>query len=520
MVTKDLPSSQYKTTRALIIGSGIAGLFAARVLSDYYDQVQLVERDTLPENPECRAGTPQAFQLHRLMLRGKIAVEHLFPGIISELIARGAVSTEGKSIQVAARFGQFDEGYRGLDAQCTRPLFEWTIRQRVQALPNVHFSTALEVINLQMDSEQTHITGVHVRARNHMQQTAILDADLVVDASGSFSKITSWLQHLGYNVPEPERIKTALGYSTRYYKISPQLAKKSLGITTIGRAEQAIKTSYALQIENNQWFVLLFGAGGNYPATSDEEYDRQLQQLSNPKLLDTLLKEATPITSPRGYRISECKRQHFEQMENWPAGLLVIGDAICNLDPIYGHGMTLAALEAEILARCLQEQQSTPQVGFEYHVLKRMQDAIEPAWWIDSIADLRWQGVEYQGKTPPKAVALLQRYIDLYSQVSAKRVIETMSRAGMQPAPRPDLFSSEPSTPAFILMNYLVLSPKVVFNATIYRLLLESEDAQEGPHQLQDLTKEYKLPLDEILNEIIPHFALSFMDPLSLGQLV
>ncbi|GHO99754.1 hypothetical protein KSF_098020 [Reticulibacter mediterranei] len=92
---------------SLVIGAGIAGLLAARALSEHYEQVQIVERDILPEHPEYRAGTPQSFHLHRLISRGRTVLEVLFPNLISELLERGAASTANKGMHFVNQFGQF-----------------------------------------------------------------------------------------------------------------------------------------------------------------------------------------------------------------------------------------------------------------------------------------------------------------------------------------------------------------------------------------------------------------------------
>lgn len=343
----------------------------------------------------------------------------------------------------------------------------------------------------------------------------MLHADLIVDASGRSTKIPQWLRTLGYDVPEPERLKTDLGYSTRYYRVSPQFAREQLGIIVDGEAAPEIGTPYALalQMENRLWYVTLFKAGGQYPATDDEGFDLELRKFRNPELAETLQSKAEPVTIPRGYRVAECLRQHFDQMEHWPSGLLVIGDALCNLDPVYGQGMTVAAIEAETLARCLGEQRNNPSQDFERRTLASMQEAIEPAWWIGAVADLRWPGVTYNGQEPPEAVMLIQRYLDLYLQEATRCMEEQTHHNSNNPPVATDLFAPHPSYLAYSLMNGITISPRVIFNPTTYRLLLEIEAMQEGPHHLQDLTEQYQLSLEEILNQVLPEFRLEFYSP-------
>jgi 2-polyprenyl-6-methoxyphenol hydroxylase-like FAD-dependent oxidoreductase len=502
--------------KALIIGAGMAGLLAARVLSEHYEEVQVVERDILPEHPEYRAGTPQSLHLHRVVRRGRTVLEALFPNLIPELLERGAASTANKGLLIVNQFGQFTISDPTEYTSSSRALLEWTIRQRVQALPNVHFANGLEVTGLQTNPEQRRITGVHFRQRGQQETTAFLDADLVVDTSGRTTKLAHWLEELGYAVPEPERLKSLLGYSTRYYRItSQQFTQKQQGILIHGYPEKNIRAGYSLLIENNLSQVVLFAAGGYYASTDDNGFEQQLRELLSPALADFLQEHAEPVNSTRGYRIETCFRYHYEQAERWPSGLLVMGDSLCNLDPIYGHGMTVAALEAEALARSLKEQQMRSHPDFERRTLTSFQEAIEPAWWLQAIADLRWAKVTYTGQNAPEKVPLLHRYLDLYTEEATKRMEQFIATSNPNdPPPQIDLFSPQPSIVSLaMVVNELVLSPKVVFNPTTYRLLLEIEAAQEAPHLLQQMTDEYHLPLDEILDKLLPTFSLSFLQP-------
>jgi len=66
--------------QALIVGAGMGGLTAARVLADYFERVLVLERDTLPAHAQDRAGTPQGKHVHALLAGGQRALEDLFPG--------------------------------------------------------------------------------------------------------------------------------------------------------------------------------------------------------------------------------------------------------------------------------------------------------------------------------------------------------------------------------------------------------------------------------------------------------
>ncbi|MFE5321977.1 NAD(P)/FAD-dependent oxidoreductase [Paenibacillus sp. NPDC056579] len=403
-----------KEGKAIIMGGSMAGLLTARVLSDLFEDVVIVDRDEFPDEPVNRAGTPHANHPHRLLQRGKVIFEELFPGYTDELHRNGAFAREGKTVHFTNQYGTLEMPETEKDMGFSRALFEWVIRQRISALANVRFLPRHEVSGLQSSADGTSVTGVYVRERGKTGEAEALVADLVVDASGRSSKVVPWLQSLGYEVPEAERLKVSLGYSTRHYKLSAQHADRWSVILVDAVPAKKIGTGALGTIENQIAEVSLYCAGGEaYPTTDADRYEEEAARLLSPVLAD-VLKELEPVGNPRGYRVPECFRQHFEQMSSWPSGLFVLGDAFCNFDPIYGQGMTIAAIEAQLLGKCLQEQRCKPKRNFELDVFAQIQKAIEPAWWMSLVADLRWSGVEYSGPASKKGIAFAQQYFDLY----------------------------------------------------------------------------------------------------------
>ena len=413
MQDRTTTGTQEKQRRAVVIGAGIAGLLATRVLAEYYEQVLVVERDALPVEPRPRAGTPQSHHLHRVLPRGKMILERLFPGFLDGLLKHGAFALEQTKSLLIARDGRTAlsaPNATGKDASCSRALLEWEIRKRVQALAGVCFLSHQDVIGLVASSDRKRITGICVREHGQLAKRTIIAADLIVDASGHSSKLTHWLQELGYHLSEDEQVHSAIGYSTRYYQF-PADAHPSWS-AALKLFAQSDGVAFSL-LENHTCAVIIGNIGGQYPPTDAAAFEQQLA-VALGSYLPTLLQDAQPLDDPRGYRIPVCVRHHFEQVEDWPHGLLVMGDAFCNVDPIYGQGMSVAAMEAETLARCLHEQQSAPHPGFERHVLGRMQEAIAPAWWLSSVSDLATPGVTYTGSSPLRSVRLIQCYLDLY----------------------------------------------------------------------------------------------------------
>ncbi|MGN4668031.1 FAD-dependent oxidoreductase [Bacillus cereus group sp. MYBK234-1] len=483
---------QQKREKALVIGAGIAGLLTARVLSSYFETVIVVEKDELTQKPSERPGTPQDFHPHRVLPRGEIIMNRFFPGYVDDLLNLGAHNVKNDKMIRFSPYGALELVIERKGAASSRAVLEWTIRQRVQEIPNVHFYSKQEVTGLLTSSDHKRVIGIHIQERDELKTKRTVLTDLVVDTCGRQSKLNKWLTSMGYDVPEPERLKVNFGYSTRYYKV-PSHIKEKLSAISEGDPAKNVGAVGLLYIEDNIAQALLFVAGGtHYPPTNSKEYEKELDSLVTPMMRE-LIKELEPISVPRGFRARESTRQHFEQMENWPSGLLVLGDAFCNFDPIYGQGMTVAAIEAEMLDTCLKEH-STHKPGFERKVLQRMQQAIEPAWWLSSIADLRWKGVEHVGAVPLKGVKFAQKYFDLYLKQAVKQANEGNSSMLQK----------------YIMMNGLVHSPHDIINSDMLRMLINGDESLEENELLNELGEVDKKPMQERINELIPSFSLAF----------
>ncbi|GHO71367.1 hypothetical protein KSC_102590 [Ktedonobacter sp. SOSP1-52] len=482
--------------KALIIGGGIAGLLTARVLSEQYDDILVVERDGRPEKPEARAGAPQSFHLHQVLPRGEMILERFFPGFSNDLLELGAFPIQ-KPVRWINRYGTMMMPAQGVFY--SRALLEWVMRQRVQALPNVRFLYHQEVTDLETSPDRTRITGVHIRQRGQLEQQETLIADLIVVAGGRSSKLPQWLTALGYEQPEDEHLISAIGYSTRYYKV-PEEKKGHAPLIVIENDHTKGNSAGGVlkSIEGDAWAVCLSSIAGQYPPTSADGFDEGLTRLINPVIAE-VLRDAEPLTEPRGFRIPECIRHHYEQVENWPAGLLVLGDAFCYFDPVYGQGMTVAAIEAEALADCLSEQQGTPQAGFEHLALQRMQEAIYPAWWLSALEDLRWSGVIHSGQEPLKHVEFLHKYFDL----SLKRLTQQFEKQQQTGEFNP-LFMN------YMMMTALIVSPRDVVNVNMLNALLD-EVPEERDAILADLFQGYDQPnIEAVLDEVVPAFSLHY----------
>ncbi|WP_433664390.1 FAD-dependent oxidoreductase [Nocardia sp. CA-128927] len=444
--------------KAVVIGGGIAGLLSARVLSEHYGEVVVLDRDAAPGAGVRRGGVPQAFHLHQMLPRGEMALEQLFPGFLDGVLRAGAFPLKDSVLNWTNRYGTLAMPAPPKGAFYSRGLVEQAIRDRVAAIGNVRFVYEQKVVELCANADRTKITGVQVRHSGRLEPATTISADLVIDASGRSTKLPQWLSALGYTTPPDEVVKSGIGYSTRYYRLPAHAAVPTLQVVENDCSTGNPAGGVLKRIEGDVWSACLSGIGGHYPPTDAAGFEQGLTELISPAIAEAL-RDAEPLTAPRSFRIPVCVRRHYEQMADWPAGLLVLGDALSTVDPIYGQGMTVAAIQAQNIGTCLSEQAGP---GFERNVLQQLQRASYPAWWLSALEDLRWPGVEHTGGKPFKNVALMHKYFDLVLE----RLTTRMSS---------DAAGSGPTFMSYFAMTGLLVAPSDVVNSTMLKALLRGE---------------------------------------------
>lgn len=395
--------------KAVIIGSGIAGLMSARVLADFDHEVVIIERDELPQAPQARPGTPQAYHPHHLTPRGRMILESLFPGLNEALLKHGAHNSQGKEILFYYPFGNISLTTPVNDAACSRSLLEWQIRQYVRQMDQVRFIPGTKVTDLKVDHANNRIYGV--AGRGNDGSSLDIEADRIVFAAGYHSRLSDWLKRYDYDIPQPEILTTKLGYSTRHYAVTGALALTWDTLHIEAPKGSDLPTCVVSFKENEVMEVILGNTGGLYPPTDAEAFESTLKQHDNP-ILKNVLQKAVPLGVPRGYRMPEVYCRHFDKMHGFPSGLLVMGDALCNFDPIHGTGITIAAIQAALLQKKLTENQKQPFPDFEVNYLKDAQHAIEPAWWINAVSDFGNEAVQHIYAQPLKGIKFAKIFID------------------------------------------------------------------------------------------------------------
>jgi len=239
---------------ALVIGGGIAGLLVARVLADHFDQVSLLDRDTFPQTPDHRKGVPQSHHAHALLPRGVQIIRQLFPGILDELRADGALYvSEVVPIVHVPPVGKLPAQKQDRPfVAFSRPLLEWHMRRRLVQRTNVRLHAATEVTGLLWSSSQARVIGVHTRERGSAEQFRIRSANLVVDASGRQSQVLQWLTRAGYELPSIEFVNAQPGYASRFYARPADFPDEWLGLIVNRRPPENLHSGTILPVDNGR----------------------------------------------------------------------------------------------------------------------------------------------------------------------------------------------------------------------------------------------------------------------------
>ncbi len=368
---------------AVVLGGGMAGLLAARVLAEEYREVTLVERDTLPVQPGAhRRGVPQGRHTHALLAGGQIALERLLPGVTGELRERGAVTGDllGE-VRWYLRGRRMRRARSGLIAVCaTRPLLEGVVRARVLARPNVTVRDGYDVLGLDASPDGHRVVGVRLMRRVDLEAETV-PGDLVVDATGRGSRIPRFLAELGYRPPEEERVAVGLGYATRMYEAPPDALGGDMA-AVIARFPGQNRGGVLQRVEEDRWLFSLYGILGDHPPVDPDGYLAFARTLSAPDGYE-MVRQARPVTQPLAFRFPAYARRRYERLADFPAGLLVLGDAVCSFNPMYAQGMSVAALSACALAE--EVSRGEPQPRRYFHALARH---LEAPWGIGVGGDL------------------------------------------------------------------------------------------------------------------------------------
>ncbi|MFM2062529.1 MAG: hypothetical protein RLZZ507_2199 [Cyanobacteriota bacterium] len=393
---------------AVVIGGSIAGMLAAQVLTRHFDRVIIVEKDLLgaTAQPEQRPGVPQSLHVHGLLMRGQQILEQLFPGIVGELAESGAPMINWTADCPWLGFSGWSPRFRSHLAThtCSRNLLEWTIRKHLAANDRVELRSGTQVTSLLSNANKTNFTGVRIRTGNE-PETEIF-ADLVVDATGRNSRTPHWLQEMGYEPPQETIVNSFLGYASRWYQIPSDLQIDWHSVYMTAQPP-GTRGGVIYRVEGDRWILTLVGIGRDYPPTDEAGFLEFTRSLRSPIIYETI-KKAQPISPIYAYKRTENCLRHYEKLSRFPENLVVVGDAVCSFNPVYGQGMTTSALGAMTLDECLSKQSNL--IGLSRRFQKQLNQVISVPWMMATGEDFRWSTTE--GGQPSFINKMMQKYLE------------------------------------------------------------------------------------------------------------
>lgn len=401
-------TTNYTPRRAVVLGASMAGLLTARVLSNHFDQVTIVERDPVHDRPEARKGQPQTRHLHGLLASGLDIMTRYYPDLPDALAVGGALVTDMTEHMQWYTYGgyrkRFAMGRRA--ALMSRPFLEFLIRQRTLALPNVALIDNCAVKALQTTGDSQRVTGVKVERRDGDIAEHVLVASLVVDCTGRGSRSSQWLVEMGYAAPTESEVKVSVGYATRIYRRDPADPRSQDWILLTPEAPKETRFGGMFPIEGDRWVVSMGGWMGDHAPTDEQGFLEYARALPAPDIYN-IISQAEPLSDITPHKFTSSLRRHYEKLERFPEGYLVLGDAICSFNPTYGQGMTSAAMQAAELDAILAQRQASV-VGIAPLFFKRAAKVIDTPWQLAVGEDFRFP----QTTGPkPAGVDLLNRYV-------------------------------------------------------------------------------------------------------------
>jgi 2-polyprenyl-6-methoxyphenol hydroxylase-like FAD-dependent oxidoreductase len=378
--------------RVVVLGGGMAGLLAARVLSDAYTDVVVVDRDELTGTAGARSGVPHGRHAHCLVARGQQIFEQLLPGLTQEMSEAGVTLGDFNG-QIQWHFNGYKLAASDSGLICVssgRPILEEHVRKHVAAIPNVRFLEQYDIVGLETTPDNQRVTGARIQRQEQGSEPEVLSADLVIDITGRGSRMPAWLTELGYQAPPEDRIKVDLAYTTRHYRLkndNPFI--KDIAINQAGTPVCPRGVFCYLLPDGETVELSLTGVLGDHAPTDPDGFDEYVRSLPLP-LHYEFIQEWEPVDDPVRFKFPASVWRHYEALTRFPEGLLVMGDAVCSFNPVYAQGMTVAGMEALTLQNHMRGTEPVNAIAF----FGEIADQIAGPWQFSAIADLGYPGVE------------------------------------------------------------------------------------------------------------------------------
>jgi len=380
-------TEDYTRDHAVVIGGSIAGLCAARVLSDFYTRVTVYERDELPSAPTSRAAVPQDRHLHMLMARGAAEFESLFPGLLADMVTAGVPILENRPdcIHLGAAGHVLGTGHTLRDEFTayvpSRPHLEWQLRTRVREIDNVQV-VRRSVAEPRFDPGRQRVTGVLLDPPEGGEPEFVASG-LVVDAAGRGTRLPVWLEQWGFQRPVEQTVDIGIHYATHRFRVPEGLIAEK--VVVAGASHGQSLGLGMLFYEDGAWVLTTFGVAGAKPPRTFPEMLALADELL-PAHFTVALARAEPVGEPAFHAFPASRWRRYHRLKRFPAGIVPLGDAVASFNPTFGQGMTMTSLQAGHLRRALQFPDDQVAAALNRATAK----TTYPVWMMNGIADVHF----------------------------------------------------------------------------------------------------------------------------------
>lgn len=338
---------------AVIIGAGFSGLCVAKAISNAFDEITLVERDVVSKQAS-RHGVPQSVHSHVLLGRGQEALDRLFPDFLNDSIAAGCPEIQwGPESGTFGKFGWLKNVPFGFSSvQSSRFFLEERLRSYISKLPNMKILEGTTAVDLVLN--RNHLQGVTISRLGHKEPENLM-TEFVFDCSGRSSRLSEWLTLYNYGPVSTKVVNARLVYGSQLYKVASEQKLDQKFIYIGLDPERRLRAGALLAVENGNFMVTLAGALGEKPPTDQSAFLGYAKSLCQPHIYDAMA-AGTPVGPIARFARTENRRIEMQKIHKWPKGLLALGDSITANNPVYGQGMSIAAMQAEYLMKAFDKK--------------------------------------------------------------------------------------------------------------------------------------------------------------------
>ncbi|WP_414939106.1 NAD(P)/FAD-dependent oxidoreductase [Amycolatopsis sp. cmx-11-51] len=281
----------------------------------------------------------------------------------------------------------------------------------MRALPNVVIRDGVLAAGLLTDRTRSRVTGVRTADGG-------LGADLVVDASGRGSRLPEWLERIGYRPPPVSIVHSDVRYASVVTEPDPSFDPEWLIILGGQGVSGSSVGGVVLRVEHGRLHISFGSIGRNAPVPTEIAELRDFADRLTAPVVAEALRRSTPVGPIRTFRVRDNTRHHYDRSREMPSGVVVLGDAASAANPIYGQGMSVAALSATALGRMLIAEGGASRPGFERRVARAVAATSAEAWRLAVGEDLRY-GCRAEGVRSPWTARVGAGYRDRLERAAA-----------------------------------------------------------------------------------------------------